>query len=161
MQPLHNRKHEIIALLVAADFEPVEAHRHVGLSVDPANVGRTMKRSDVSARLAYLKGEIEDQEPPDLTATSGIVTAMAALANDPRTSDPTRVRALEFLAQASLENAYAPKPDEPFDPSRLSASQRELCQRYHRHLVSEKVESPAAIIMERLNAMSERSEKTA
>lgn len=129
----------------------------VGLSDDSGNVSRLFKRTDVQARVRYVNGELDDETPPDLTSLSGVMVAMASLAKDATTSDSTRVRALEFLAQASAENAYAPKVDELFDPRRLSAAQLAVCERYYQHVSAERGSDAARTLIEKLAAMSQRS----
>ena len=91
MQPLRNERHEKICLLICAGFSAADACRHVEMSDASPNVSRLISRSDVKARLAYLRGEMEDETPPDLSAKDGIMEAVARLAADPTTSDPTKI----------------------------------------------------------------------
>lgn len=156
---MSNRRHEIVCLLSAAGFERMEACQRAGMSIDTSNVSKLFRRADVSARIAYLKGENADADTAPDTTAEGLRGKMIELAFDATTPDNVRQRALEYLAETagkSADGGYMPEPGQPFEVHRLSAAQRTLCENYYWHRLSSQADALRADLTRRIELLSER-----
>lgn len=161
MKPLRNERHERIALLIAADIDPAEACAMVGMSTDKGNVSRTVNYADIKARVSFLRGEAGADTALDPASDESIMGAVVAVANNPATGDATKLKSLEMIVQLREGATYKPKPGEAFDADKLSPDQLRLCQMYHAHMTSGAAQSPATIIMERINTLAEAKSRAA
>ncbi len=132
--PLSNRKHEIYALLIAADFEPDEAYERAGFTPDEhgGNSRKPLRRREVIERIKALRGEAAEPVIPS-AEPDAIRSQILEMAYDLATPAAQKIRALELLTEMNgkgRDPEYWPDTAEGFDASRLSEKQLRICQLY-------------------------------